>query len=214
MEQILINHLQNAFAKGEVEESKLPSEILTMDGMSGKKTRHFYNNLLDLSGARYLEIGTWKGSSLCSAMAGNEARVVCIDNWSYDTVSRGEFLVNFNRWKGLNQARYIEGDCFAVDASVLPSFNIYLYDGDHVRESHKKALTHFDKCLDSVFIYIVDDWNDKRVRDGTWDAIYELGYTVLYQKEIRLTTDNSHTPLEEAKAGWWNGVTGFVLQKE
>lgn len=32
-----------------------------MDGMSGIKTRHFYNNLLNYYDARYLEIGTWKG---------------------------------------------------------------------------------------------------------------------------------------------------------
>ena len=29
-----------------------------MDGMTGKKTRHFYNNLLNTEDARYLEIGT------------------------------------------------------------------------------------------------------------------------------------------------------------
>ena len=36
--------------------------------MTGIKTRHFYNNILNTDDARYLEIGAWKGSSICSAM--------------------------------------------------------------------------------------------------------------------------------------------------
>jgi hypothetical protein len=53
-----------------------------MKGYSGKKTRHFYNNLLSIEDARYLEIGTWKGSTLYSAMYGNKAQITYIDNWS------------------------------------------------------------------------------------------------------------------------------------
>jgi hypothetical protein len=53
--------------------------------MTGVYTRHFYNNLLTMDDARYLEIGTWAGSSVCSAMFKNKAKVVCVDNWSqYD----------------------------------------------------------------------------------------------------------------------------------
>ena len=29
-----------------------------MEGMSGKKPRHFYNNVCSMNDARYLEIGT------------------------------------------------------------------------------------------------------------------------------------------------------------
>jgi hypothetical protein len=69
-------HVEGAFEKAERGESKITPEIIEMEGMSGIKTRHFYNNLLNRTDARYLEIGTWKGSSVCSAMCGNQAKVV------------------------------------------------------------------------------------------------------------------------------------------
>lgn len=52
--------IENAFENAEKNISKINDEILHIDGMSGKKTRHFYNNLLNIEDARYLEIGTWK----------------------------------------------------------------------------------------------------------------------------------------------------------
>jgi hypothetical protein len=76
------NLIERAILNAENHHSKITDEIIRMDGMSGTKTRHFYNNLLDSEDARYLEIGTWKGSSVCSAMCGNKAQVLCIDNWS------------------------------------------------------------------------------------------------------------------------------------
>jgi hypothetical protein len=181
--------------------------------MSGKLTRHFYNNLLNTEDARYLEIGTWKGSSVCSAMCGNKAKVICIDNWSEFAGPKDEFLVNFNKFKGENDATFIESDCFQVDVSLLPKFNIYMYDGCHKHESHYKALLHYYNCLDDVFIFIVDDWNWKDVRNGTFEAIEKLKLNILYEKEIRLTWDDSHTSFPEAKNTWHNGIYIAVLQK-
>jgi len=74
--------VNKAFENAEINVSKITNDIISIDGMSGTKTRHFYNNLLNFEDARYLEIGTWKGSSVCSAMYKNNAKVVCIDNWS------------------------------------------------------------------------------------------------------------------------------------
>jgi hypothetical protein len=74
--------IETAFKNAENNISKNTNDIINMEGMSGTKTRHFYNNLLNTEDSRYLEIGTWKSSSVCSAMCGNKAKVVCIDNWS------------------------------------------------------------------------------------------------------------------------------------
>ena len=194
--------------------SKITNDIITMEGMSGIKTRHFYNNLLNLEDARYLEIGTWKGSSVCSAMFGNKAKVVCIDNWSEFGGPKSEFLANYAKFKGDNATSFIENDCFKVDVSVLPKFNIYMFDGQHTSESHCKALTYYYDCLDDIFIFIVDDWNWKSVRDGTFDGIKKLNLKVLFEKEIRLTSDDSHTPQPEATNTWWNGIYVAILQKK
>ena len=202
--------IDTAFQNAENNISKITNDIINMEGMSGKKTRHFYNNLLNTEDARYLEIGTWKGSSVCSAMCNNKAKVLCIDNWSEFGGPKSEFLVNFEKFKGDNNATFIENDCYKVDISVLPKFNIYMYDGNHDQENHYKALTHYYSCLDEIFIFICDDWNCKHIRDGTMTSIQNLNLKVLYEKEIRLNFDNIQTADNN---GWWNGIYVAILQK-
>ena len=58
-----INYVKTAFDKCLNDESKLPSWILTLDGMSGKRYRHFINNLTSMvPKCRYLEIGSWNSA--------------------------------------------------------------------------------------------------------------------------------------------------------
>ena len=200
--------IDTAFENADNNMSKITDDIIVMDGMSGTKTRHFYNNLLNFHDARYLEIGTWKGSSVCSAMCGNKATIVCIDNWSQFGGPKGEFLLNFNKHKGENEASFVENDCYKIDVTKLPKFNIFMYDGEHSSESHYNALLHYYNCLDDIFIFIVDDWNWKDVREGTINSIQKLNLKILYEKEIRLTFDNSTTT-----GSWWNGIYVTILQK-
>jgi hypothetical protein len=208
-------HVETAFDKAERCESKVTAGILQIDGFSGQKTRHFYNNLLNMEDARYLEIGTWKGSSVCAAMCNNTATVVCIDNWSEFGGPKQEFLTNFNTYKGENYAMYIEQDCFKVNTKRLPKFNIYMYDGNHSKESHYNALVHFYDCLDDMFIFIVDDWNWKDVRDGTRESFTQLNCTVLYEKELRTTNDDTHPEFgSEIQRQWHNGIYIAIVQKQ
>lgn len=207
----LKSHIVKAFENAEKKMSHLCSEILEMDGMTGKMTRHFYNNLLDMEDARYLEIGTWKGSSVCSAMYKNRAKIVCVDNWSEFAGPKSEFLANLEKYKGDNDAVFIEKDSFSIDVSSLPRFNIFMYDGNHSKESHYRALFYFYDCLDDIFIYIVDDWNWEIVRESTMRSIKDLGLHILYQKEIRLTDDDNSTT--HCRETWWNGIFVVLLQK-
>ena len=211
--EFYINHVETAFKNAENNVSKIDEEIIKIQGMTGLKTRHFYNNLLNIDDARYLEIGTWKGSSVCSAMCGNKSKVICIDNWSEFEGPKAEFLRNFNKFKGMNEAFFIEQDCFKVNTNRLPKFNIYMYDGNHTNESHYKALIHYYNNLDDIFIFIVDDWNWKDVREGTKNSIKRLNLKVLYEKEIRLTWDESVTSEPELSQTWWNGIYVAILQK-
>jgi len=214
METMYKNHVINAFQNADKGISKITFDITTMEGMTGLKTRHFYNNLLNIADARYLEIGTWKGSSVCSAMCGNEAKVICIDNWSEFGGPKSEFLFAFEKFKGKNDASFIESDCFKVNVSLLPKFNIYMYDGNHDAESHYNALLHFFNCLDDMFIFIVDDWNWKSVRDGTIDAIKKLNLKVLYENEIKTTNNDTHPEWgSPGQKEWHNGIYVAVLQK-
>lgn len=209
-----ISHIKTAINNSQNNISKINQEILNLEGMSGSRTRHLYNNLCSIEDCRYLEIGIWKGSTVCSAMFGNNGNITCIDNWSQFSGPKNDFLNNFNKFKGSNKANFIEADCFNIDISKLPKYNIYLYDGDHSELSHYRALSYYYKCMDDIFIYICDDYNWKQVRDGTQYAIKDLGLKVLFEQEIRTTNDNTHpphgSPLQKL---WHNGVYVCVLQK-
>ena len=207
------NQIILSLKKTELYQSNINSKIISMEGMTGKKTRHFYNNLCSMDDTRYLEIGSWKGSSLCSAMSNNEITCLAIDNWKFLGGPKSDFIHNFNEYKGSNNAYYIENDCWEVDISnilALSKFNIYMYDGNHDKNSHYKALQHYIKCLDDIFIYLVDDWNWEKVRKGTEDSIKDNKLNILYQKEI--FTD--HDPgIQKSTNDWHNGISIFILEK-
>ena len=207
-----INHVQKSLINANNNISKLNDELLNMEGMSGNKTRHFYNNLLELEDARYLEIGTWKGSSVCCAMYKNKAKVICIDNWTEFGGPKEEFLNNFEKFKGDNDATFIEENSFEVDISKLPKINIYMYDGCHKFDSHYNALKYYYNCLDDIFIYIVDDWNTHRIRSSTLSSIIDLNLKVLYKQELIYSNDDNAYSSE--RNDWWNGMLVIVLQKQ
>lgn len=203
--QKYISHVKKAAQDAIDRNSKCSADILALDGMSGAITRHFYNNVVSMENTRYLEIGTWKGSSTCSAMFGNEADVVCVDNWSEFGDVKTDFLNNVEKFKGSNKLTIIEKDAFSTSTSDFPhKFNIYLYDGHHSIESHERSLTHLIDAMDDVFIFIVDDWGWGDSRTGTHQALAKLGLVVEYEQ-------SHYEP--GGGDGWWNGCGVYVLRK-
>jgi hypothetical protein len=213
----MIAHVDKAYHRAESRMSGLTQRVLSLDGMSGDYTRHFYNNLCAMPDARYLEIGTWKGSSIAAAMENNAMPTcVCIDNWSEFGGPKKEFEGVFNKFRGRNSAAFYEADCWSPSLieSLKPNkFNIYMYDGNHSEQSHYNALIRYLPCLDDTFIFVVDDWNDPNVRHGTFRAIQDAAVDVIWKQETRLTWDDSHTPMDMARKTWWNGIAVFVMTK-
>lgn len=203
----LVNHMLSCLEKTDNLESNLTEEVLNMEGMSGKKTRHFYNNLCSLEKARYLEIGSWKGSSTCSALCNNKLTCLCIDNWSEFGGPKEEFLQNFNKYKGTNDAQFLERNCWNIETSSIGRFNIYMYDGDHSEQSQYDALVRYYQALDDEFIFLVDDWNFNDVKVGTLRAMVDLKLNILFEKQINTESDDPNND-------WHNGIGIFVLEKE
>lgn len=213
----LIQHLEASYHAAEKGISKIGSDIVSLPGMTGTYTRHFYNNLCSMPNTRYLEIGSWKGSSIAAAMCENSMEAcVAVDNWSEFGGPKDEFIDVFTRYKGRNNAIFVEGDCFdrAIIDSLIPyKFNIYMYDGYHSEAAQYDALVKYMPCLDDTFIWVVDDWNATDVRKGTFDAIRDTGVQVLWKQETRLTWNDSHTEMNLAATTWWNGLAVFVIRK-
>jgi len=214
MEQKYIDLCVNALNNANENKSKLNNNILKMEGMSGLKTRHFYNNLLDNNFlTNYLEIGTWKGSSFISAMYNNNIEGYCIDNWSQFGGPKDDFHNNVKRFLQNNKYKIFDEDSFKFDVNKLPKIDIYMYDGDHTYQAQKDAITHYYNCFNDVFILVVDDWNWFDVQNGTRDGIKEKNIEVIWEKEIKYNECNAHTDFSIARVEFWNGIYIAVCKK-
>ena len=211
--------IEQAYQKSLDYKSNLPEWIIKENGMSGKKYRHFINNLVSSNtDARYLEIGSWKGSTVCSATYGNKVDALCIDNFSQFGNVREHLLSNIKKCESEDtKIKFLESDFRKVDYNSIGKFNIYFFDGPHEEKDQFDALSLALPALDDEFIFIVDDWNDPRPRYGTFKAIGELGLTEVYSKIIR-TSDGVRVvypkPHVLEKSDWHNGYYISVQRKK
>lgn len=214
----LIRFTEEAYQKAELKKSNLNPEIMSVPGMSGHKTRHFLNNIVQAVGNRYLEVGVWAGSTFCSALNNTQTNNYCvaIDNWSEFGGPKQSFLQNVTKYIDLNniKVQFLEKDCFTVTAEDLliskyGKFQTYLYDGPHKKHEHYDALIKYIDFVESDFVYLCDDWNwTGDVEAGTRDAFKDLKLTI--HKEWVMKTPNN---IDNDQSGWWNGYYAAVISK-
>ena len=210
--------LKSAYDRAEQGQHKLPQWLLDLDGMSGKKYRAVINGIVELvSDARYLEIGSWKGSTVCSAIWGNTCRATAIDNWSQFDGPKDEFDQNTAQCvTGAINFNFIESDFRQVDYSQIGKYNVYMFDGPHSDQDQYDGIGLVLPARDIEFILIVDDWNWDGVRSGTLSALNNLNLEIKSYLEIR-TTDNNTQPDESQgrqHGDWHNGYYMAVISKK
>jgi hypothetical protein len=192
-----------------------PTDLVrAIDGLSGQKYRTFINNLVKYHpDPRYLEIGSYTGSTATAAISGNVVKVTCIDNWSELGGPKATFFANIEaaRSPGLD-FRFIESDFGGVDYASLGRFNIYLFDGPHEEQDQYDGIMIVRPALDQPFVLIVDDWNYSQVRIGTLRAIRDAGYSLVSSVEIRTTHDGSHPSVYGKNSDWHNGYFIAVVK--
>jgi len=209
-----VEHILSAIEAAERCRSQLSDEVLGLDGMCGEYNRHFYNNLCDFAGCRFLEIGSYHGASACAALYANDVAAVCIDNWSEFHGRRGRFEDAVRQFRGRSTVEVIEENCFEVDAARLGPFDVFLYDGNHSRQSQYLALERFAPTLAGYGVVVIDDWNREPVRRGTREAVRDLGLDVAFEKEI--VPAPGQTADENREAGrrtWWNGLCVMLVRR-
>ncbi len=207
--------LQQSFFKAMLGESKLAPEILAIEGMSGQRYRSTINQVIAaVPDARYLEIGSWAGSTAASALYGNAATCVCIDNWSQFGGPRRQFFDNVAKATSDRVSfRFIEDDFRSVDYAGLGPFNVYLFDGPHGINDHYDGVIAPQICLEHQHIFIVDDWNWADVRVGTMAALHDIKSEVEFAIEVRTSHDNSQPALAYEKSDWHNGYFMAVVRR-
>ena len=220
--------LKTAFFQSWAIDTKIPDWIKFMPGMSGKKYRYFINNFVSLTyNPRYLEIGSWTGSTVCSALYGNAAKAVCIDNWitfpeeeqvrKFFNTGNQKKTFEINTKKVITEKidfQFILSDFRKVNFNKLGKFNIYCYDALHDRKSQYDGITIAQPALDNIFTLIVDDWNLKEVRNGTLNAFGDLGIRIISKIEIKTTQNNTMPKLLHSHySEWHNGYFIAVCEK-
>jgi hypothetical protein len=212
-------HPLSRFVKNAIESSvqtqNLPAHITFIEGMSGKLYREFVNNLVrSVPEARYLEIGSWAGSTACAAIYNNTLTITCIDNWSEFGGPKEAFFTNINNTINKHtQFTFIESDFRAVDYTAIGLHNLYLFDGPHTYADQKDGICIVSDALTDTYILIVDDYNWPEVRQGTHDGIAALGHIILDSVEIRTTEDDSHPVVSGKHSNWHNGYYIAIISK-
>ena len=213
--------------------------ITNWPGMSSPKSRMFFNNvcraLSTLMPIRYLEVGTWAGSTLLSFIINqyNIEYVSAVDNFSQfqsdfdvkkllrrglNTLVHGDVVETFgdnyemNLKDGNFKLQFLESHCFDLDTSRLfGKYNVYFFDGPHAYEDTKKGFTYYNHCLDDIFIVLIDDWNRDYIQKAWWDVKEELGYTVLWDKQI--VGKGGSKVDDNWRNDWWDGFYVGLIKK-
>jgi predicted O-methyltransferase YrrM len=148
----------------------------------------------------YLEIGSFRGTSLIAAMLGNADKTfVAIDDFSMREASRDTLEENLRRF-GLDGVTIFEGDAFEIlRDDVLPrgSVGVYYYDAAHTYEQQLDGLRLAEPYLARQALQIVDDTDWDFVAAATRDY---LAGEPRAQLILELPGKDGGRP------DWWEGV--------
>jgi hypothetical protein len=210
----MVDHVANSIEAARAGRSKIDRSVLALPGFSSPRNRHLLNNLCNFDGCNYLEVGSWKGSTVISAAFKNSGHFTAIESfkkfWQAKS-PKAELLTHKKKFRATAPFTFHETDAWQFDISLLPpGVNVYFYDGDHRPGPTKRAFTHFDASLADTFILVMDDWNRDGIRDATHAAI-RGAYDVLY--ECELFTPGRECEKKGSAKSWWNGLYVAVLRK-
>jgi len=147
-------------------------------------------------GEKYVEVGTYRGTSLTSAALGNTGEFVALDNWSMGDGSREQLEENLERY-GL-RATILDGDAFETLRGGIPSpVGVYYYDNGHAYEQQLDGMRLVEPYLASPALLIVDDTDWDRVDRAVDDYLSQQPRaTEIYRVDGK---DRGHPE-------WWEGM--------
>ena len=185
-----------------------------MDGFCGRKHRLFFNNLVRaIANPRYLEIGIFRGATLCAAISNNKVKATGIDNWTEYGGQPNEFYANLIATRGADAiVSVVEQDFRTVDYAHIGKFNIIFYDGPHAEKDQYDGVAMTLPALDDQAILLVDDWNADHVRRGTMNALRDANVQIDFSLEVRTSFDNTMPSVAFAASDWHNGLLAAAIR--
>ena len=159
-------------------------------------------------GECYVEVGTYRGTSLIAAMLGNEDKeFVALDNWSLGDGGRELLDANLARYGLAGKPALLEGDAHETlrsDALAGRRVGVYYYDDGHEFEQQLDGLRLVEPHLASPALLLVDDSDWERVAAA--NAAYLEG-APRAEQVLRLEGG------DHGRAWWWAGVTAIAWDR-
>jgi predicted O-methyltransferase YrrM len=147
----------------------------------------------------YVEIGTYRGTSLIAAALDNAGDFVAIDDFSFRDGSREQLERNLLHF-GVAGATIVEGDAFElVPGGVLGDrrVGVYYYDAAHDYDSQVRGLQMIEPYLADEALVIVDDSDWEHVARADRDYLASQPRAELV---LEIVGNDGGNP------GWWEGV--------
>ena len=197
--------------------SNFDESTFDISGLSSNRVRHLLNSLCSNEGIKYLEIGSYLGSTFCAAIEGNELEAYAVDNWATDNLQPAEneieierasyqdFKENAKRYKGDSKVRIINADCKNLVPEDLNSkVNLVFYDGDHSYDGQLESLQTIKDLVEDTFILILDDANFAGVVESAEQFVRQNNFSILFEQKLLNAIESDRM--------WWNGLHILVLQ--
>ena len=197
------------------------SHLVDVEGLSTPRVCNLLNDMVRGMDPEhyYLEIGTWKGLTLCSAIHANQGkRVIACDKfrlwgrWTgWGVLARRALFRNVAREEREGGAKVTfhhmtSKELFQRELVPKDSVEVYFYDGDHSYEGTYHGVIAAAPCLTQQSYLLMDDWNDEVIQKATFDACEEAKLKIAWMRELE--GDNL------SQDGWWNGLGVFFLEKQ
>jgi len=149
-------------------------------------------------GESYVEVGSYRGTSLIAAQLGNEGDFVGIDNFSMGDGSREQLERNLERFGA--RASILEGDAFDVLRSGALEgrrIGVSYYDGPHGYEEQLEGMRLAEPYLADTALVIVDDTDWEQVERAVNDYLpRQPRVRELYRVEGK----------DRGRPEWWEGM--------
>lgn len=174
MAKITLSWVKASLQQADNERSKIGDRERDIYGLSSIRLKCLLNNLCAVDNTNYLEIGTYKGSTLLSALLGNKkTKAVGVDHFRYDDREPAKWAPNGQIWENVKSHLYSNLDRYRDPDSGVNVDNITIIESDFRLVEWDKQ-PKFDLCffdISPVNAEVYDTFFEKVLKSLTPEAV-------------------------------------------
>lgn len=160
----------------------------------------------------YLEVGTFKGRSMCGTLRDNADKTLyAMENFlefgMAGQEARTELMTNLATYGDGADVRLLEGDCFKLMAEpgiVDRPVGVYFYDGEHTLLAHYLALAAVEPLLADEALVLIDD--------ATWPVV-QRAHRLFMDRHPGWTIDATWDAKTDDDPRWANGLHALTFRR-